>query len=71
MSSYGGKWAQLMAGACIVTIPIIELFFFAQKTFVQGLYYGLKELGFKWPPKRDSAKTVPHALARGTVRFFQ
>lgn len=37
MSSYGGKWALLMAGACIFTIPIIILFFFAQKTFIQGI----------------------------------
>jgi multiple sugar transport system permease protein len=37
MSSYGGKWAQLMAGACIFTIPVIILFFFAQRTFIQGI----------------------------------
>ena len=37
MSSYGGKWAQLMAGACVFTIPIILLFFLAQKTFIQGI----------------------------------
>ena len=37
MSSYGGKWAQLMAGACIFTIPIIILFFLAQRTFIQGI----------------------------------
>lgn len=37
MSAYGGKWAQLMAGACIFTIPIIILFFFAQRTFIQGI----------------------------------
>jgi len=37
MSSYGGKWAQLMAGASIFTVPIILLFFFAQKTFIQGI----------------------------------
>jgi multiple sugar transport system permease protein len=37
MSSYGGKWAALMAGACIFTVPIIILFFFAQKTFIQGI----------------------------------
>ncbi len=37
MSSYGGKWAELMAGACIFTVPIIILFFFAQKTFIQGI----------------------------------
>jgi multiple sugar transport system permease protein len=37
MSSYGGKWAQLMAGACIFTLPIVVLFFFAQRTFIQGI----------------------------------
>lgn len=37
MSSYGGEWAQLMAGACLFTIPIIILFFLAQKTFIQGI----------------------------------
>jgi multiple sugar transport system permease protein len=37
MSSYGSKWAQLMAVACIFTIPIIILFFLAQRTFIQGI----------------------------------
>jgi len=37
MSSYGGEWAQLMAGATIFTLPIIVLFFLAQKTFIQGI----------------------------------
>lgn len=37
LSNYGSMWAQLMAGACIFTIPIIILFFFAQKTFIQGI----------------------------------
>jgi len=37
MSSYGGQWAQLMAGACVFTIPVILLFFFAQRTFIQGI----------------------------------
>ena len=36
-SSYGGKWAQLMAGATLFTLPIVVLFFFAQKTFIQGI----------------------------------
>jgi len=34
---YGGKHAQLMAASTIFTIPIIILFFFAQKTFIQGI----------------------------------
>lgn len=37
LSSYGGMWAQLMAGATIFTVPIIILFFLAQKTFIQGI----------------------------------
>jgi multiple sugar transport system permease protein len=36
-SSYGGKWGQLMAGSVLFTLPIIVLFFFAQKTFIQGI----------------------------------
>ncbi len=36
-SSYGGKWAQLMAASVLFTLPIIVLFFFAQKTFIQGI----------------------------------
>lgn len=34
---YGGKWAELMAGATLFTLPTILLFFFAQRTFVQGI----------------------------------
>ncbi len=37
MSSYGGEWAQLMAAACVFTIPVIVLFFLAQRTFIQGI----------------------------------
>lgn len=37
MSSYGGEWAQLMAGASIFTLPVILLFFVAQRTFIQGI----------------------------------
>ncbi|MHB8638085.1 MAG: carbohydrate ABC transporter permease [Fimbriimonadaceae bacterium] len=37
VSHYGGFYAQLMAAATIFTIPIIILFFFAQKTFIQGI----------------------------------
>jgi len=36
-SSYGSKWALLMAAAAIFTVPIIVLFFIAQKTFIQGI----------------------------------
>ncbi len=37
VSLYGGQYAQLMAAATLFTIPIIILFFFAQKTFIQGI----------------------------------
>jgi len=37
MSRNGGQWTLLMAGATIFTLPIIVLFFFAQKTFIQGI----------------------------------
>jgi multiple sugar transport system permease protein len=36
-SFYGGKWPQLMAAATLFTLPIVLLFFFAQKTFVRGI----------------------------------
>lgn len=37
MSSYGGNYAQLMAATTLFTLPIILLFFLAQKTFIQGI----------------------------------
>lgn len=37
VSHYGGFYAQLMAASTIFTLPIIVLFFFAQKTFIQGI----------------------------------
>ncbi len=37
VSHYGGFYAQLMAAATFFTLPIIVLFFFAQKTFIQGI----------------------------------
>jgi multiple sugar transport system permease protein len=30
-------WNQLMAAATVFTIPIVVAFFFAQKTFIQGI----------------------------------
>lgn len=36
-SAYGGKWSQLMAAATIFTLPIIILFFLAQRTFIEGI----------------------------------
>jgi multiple sugar transport system permease protein len=37
VSHYGGFYAQLMAASTIFTLPIILLFFFAQRTFIQGI----------------------------------
>lgn len=34
---YGNEYGMLMAVSTVVTIPIIVLFFFAQKTFIQGM----------------------------------
>jgi multiple sugar transport system permease protein len=37
-------WNQMMAAATIFTVPIIIAFFFAQKTFIQGIKMtGIKE----------------------------
>jgi multiple sugar transport system permease protein len=37
LSNYGGAWSYLMAAATLFTLPILVLFFFAQKTFIQGI----------------------------------
>lgn len=37
LSSHGGEWAQLMAAATLFTLPVVVLFFFAQRTFIQGI----------------------------------
>lgn len=37
MSAYGGQWTQLMAASIVFTLPIVVLFFFAQRTFIQGI----------------------------------
>jgi multiple sugar transport system permease protein len=44
MSSYGTAWDQLMAIAVLGTLPMIVLFFFLQRAFIQGIAItGLKE----------------------------
>jgi ABC-type glycerol-3-phosphate transport system permease component len=44
MSSFGTAWDQLMAVAAIGTLPMILLFFFLQRAFIQGIAVsGLKE----------------------------
>lgn len=37
LSSYGTQWGMLMAASTLATLPMILLFFFAQRTFVQGI----------------------------------
>ena len=37
MSSFGTAWDQLMAVAAIGTLPMILLFFFLQRSFIQGI----------------------------------
>ncbi len=37
MGNHGSEWAQLMAVATLFTLPIIVLFFCAQKVFIQGV----------------------------------
>ncbi len=37
VSQHGAEWSMLMAASTVMTIPIIILFFFAQKTFIQGI----------------------------------
>ncbi len=40
----GTEWALLMASTTMVVIPVILIFFFAQKTFIQGIKMtGIKE----------------------------
>jgi multiple sugar transport system permease protein len=36
-SQYGTFWGQLMAVSTIMTLPIIALYFFTQRTFIQGI----------------------------------
>ena len=44
MSSYGTAWDQLMAIAVLGTLPMVLLFFFLQRAFIQGIALsGLKE----------------------------
>ena len=44
MSSFGTAWDQLMAVAAIGTLPMVLLFFFLQRSFIQGITVsGLKE----------------------------
>jgi len=37
VSQFGAEWALLMAASAVVTLPIIILFFFTQRTFIEGI----------------------------------
>ena len=37
VSQHGAEWSMLMAASTVMTAPIVILFFFAQKTFIQGI----------------------------------
>lgn len=44
LGQYGNEYGMLMAVSTVVTIPIIVLFFFTQRTFIQGITMtGLKQ----------------------------
>ncbi|MGB9588869.1 MAG: carbohydrate ABC transporter permease, partial [Armatimonadota bacterium] len=43
-SQYGSYWGMLMAVSTVFTVPIIILFFFTQRTFIQGITFtGIKQ----------------------------
>jgi len=37
LSNHGSEWARLMAASTLFVLPIIVLFFFAQRTFIEGI----------------------------------
>ena len=44
LTSGGGMWSELMAASTLMTLPVIFLFFFTQRYFIQGVTLtGLKE----------------------------
>ncbi|HUX19830.1 MAG TPA: carbohydrate ABC transporter permease [Spirochaetia bacterium] len=36
-NSHSTNWPELMAAATVITVPVIALFFFTQRTFIQGI----------------------------------
>ena len=40
LSNHGGDWSGLMAGSVMFTVPMIVLFFFAQRAFIEGIAMG-------------------------------
>lgn len=37
LGRHGGEWSMLMAAATVITLPMLIIFFFAQRTFIQGI----------------------------------
>jgi multiple sugar transport system permease protein len=37
VSQHGAEWSLLMAASALMTLPIVLIFFFAQRTFIQGI----------------------------------
>ncbi len=37
VSQHGAEWSLLMAASTLMTVPIVLLFFFTQRTFIQGI----------------------------------
>ncbi len=37
VSQHGAEWSMLMAASIVMTLPIIVIFFLAQRTFIQGV----------------------------------
>ncbi|MCC6446203.1 MAG: carbohydrate ABC transporter permease [Armatimonadetes bacterium] len=37
VSQHGAEWSMLMAASTVMVVPIIVLFFFTQRTFIQGI----------------------------------
>jgi multiple sugar transport system permease protein len=39
LGQYGSQWSWLMAASALVFVPIVVLFFFTQRTFIQGITF--------------------------------
>jgi multiple sugar transport system permease protein len=39
LGQYGSQWSWLMAASALVFVPIVILFFFTQRTFIQGITF--------------------------------
>lgn len=37
LGRHGGEWSLLMAASMVMTVPMLILFFFAQRTYIQGI----------------------------------